>query len=400
LFVLTHSSTEAVTYGAVTANNEFRAFVIDQDTNRNYYAVGGLKYEVTATGNHTGTAQLDAGGFKIEAGPSAAYLNNPSFYFGGLSITGQASWSQNKSVVSVSAAWAEVAVGITGIFLYDNRDGQPGFQYKIGNMYAFSCLLAPADVDCIFDTSNIRLKEDVYWSAWARSTSPCPAGSGYSTDCLIYTFATTGTLIADGAQVAVLTLRLSNQPVLANQDGNTHEIGPDRAKLDVQITYPYTSRPLIVNPNAKVGLSAAAAGKAGSFSAVAASIDGKNALVWNGDNDRASYFSYDGTATIGSGASTVYVSAISGAEIENTDCSGCDFITKALVDGLKWVVGVWKSFGWTTELYFFSWDVSRPTTILYDPSFGMTGAVTSSAFYAVPPIWSLFLCLFVYLFSK
>jgi len=288
-----------------------------------------------------------------------------------------------------------------GIFLYDDRDGVPGFQYTLGALNAFTCSSAAANVDCVMDGSNIRLKEDVFWSIWNIATAPCPAGSGYSSNCSIWTFTTTATLLGN-VPVATVTLRLSSQPVLVNPTVNGHEIGPDRAKLDISITYPYTAKGIAANSQAKVGLSAVAAGKAGTFNAVAASIDGNNALVWNGNNDKASFWSYDGTAVVGSVSSTVYVTAISGDSIEKYNCTlgvDCDLISVAIIISLKWVNGIWRAFGWTTELYFFSWNEVRPTQIDYDPSFGMIDS-TNSALSGVPPIWSLFLFLFIYLFSK
>jgi len=391
-------SATATTYTAVTdgSEDEFRYLAVNQDSSTNSITVSGSKLKVDPNTNKiTGTAQLDAAGFKIQAlGASQSIISDHEPVVGFSLLSANASYSFNPSngVLSTAGtvAWAEVVAGFTHIFTFKDRNGVPGFQYTLGDP-VFDCSINNG-YDCIIAGSPIDLKADLSWSTIVIGQTACP--TGYNANCTIYTFTTTGT-DSFGNTVMTLVQTIANQKIIITSNG--HEVGPDYAKLDFTITYPWAAKNLTgTQSSASIGLALYAGGTAGSTTFVGY-FQNRKALVFSGSNGKSAIFGWDPTADLDGVSTNVVMVTISGDEILNYNCP---LLCNPIIVGWKLAAGVVKAIGWSSEIMFLSAPGAGVTTWAYDPTFGATdnSQITNTGntgSFLAPHMFVSFLCFFV-----
>jgi len=320
---------------------------------------------------------VDIAGFKFK-NPSdlSDGANNKAlaFYFGYLGVSGQ--WSNSSQTASVSGAVAEIVASWETLFVYYNKDGQLGFQWNMAKDI-FDCT---GTQDCIDLNGYIDIKNMTFGGIIVSQTA-CP--TGYNANCTIYKFDTAST---DG--VLRFVLRLASEPVLLNGI----RIEPNYGKIDVVINFPWTSFPLLRDAaNAKVGIVAYTAGRAGTASASVSNVDGNAAVTFTA-SDKSAYFSWNGQAALTSNANAhVYAQYVSGSTIAANTCDtgGCGLVTAIFVYSLK-VRNAWLvAFGWTTEMLIFTWDETKPATVTWDPAIGVTSTQSAAAAVFVGPVVAL-----------
>jgi hypothetical protein len=328
-------------------------------------------------GGTEGSASVDIAGFKFK-NPSdmSDGANNTAlaFYFGYLGVSGQ--WSNSSQTASVNGALAEIVASWESLFVYYNRDGTNGFQWNM-NSDVFDCTKTN---DCIDVNGVIDIKSTAFGGIITTKVN-CPAG--YNVNCTIYRFETSST---DG--VLTFVLRLASEPVLINNV----RVEPNYGKIDVVINFPWTRFPnLIDSANAKVGIVAYTAGRAGTASAAASRVNGNDAVTFTA-NDKSAYFSWDSQAILTSSAgATVYAHYISGASVEANQCNAatCGILTTIFVAGLKIRNAFLVALGWKTEMLIFTWNEVRPATLTWDPAIGITNTENAGAAVFVAPFVAL-----------
>jgi len=324
-----------------------------------------------------GSASVDIAGFKFK-NPSdmsdGADNRALGFYFGYLGVSG--AWSNSSQTASLTGALAEIAASWETIFVYYNKDGQAGFQWNQMSDI-FDCSKSH---DCVDIFGSIDIK-NMTFGGIVVTRSDCPAG--YNANCSIYKFDTAST---DG--VLRFVLRLASEPVLINGV----RVEPNYGKIDVVLNYPWASRTTLSDPtNAKVGIVAYTAGRAGTASASAARVDGKEAVTFTA-SDKSAYFSWDGEAALTSTSNArVYAQYISGNTVANNQCdaTSCGILTTLFIAGLKIRNGFFVLAGWSTEMLIFSWAESRPASLTWDPAIGVTDAQSAAAVAFVAPVVAL-----------
>lgn len=213
-----------------------------------------------------------------------------------------------------------------------------------------------------------------------------------------------------------IKLTLASQKVnfqqTATVGGSTIEIGPDVAKFDIEITYPWAGRPLIDRSTSNVALLAGAAGKAGSAVVAGGVWRGKSASVWYGDGGKAAVLSWDGTATVKTQSNPtgsdepVYVQGISGESLLAYNCTqtpaGCVLEDYTVVLGWQILAGTLKLLGWTPELAILSWDVPGPTQVVHDPVYGTAAStdIKGSGMLIAPSMFLYFFWVLVQYFYR
>jgi len=397
------NSLQQTTFTAVTVgNNEIRALtIVNNIATDNSIAVGGLKGSLSTQGSDTITAQLNAGGFKFAGGITGS--KEPQLGFAALSATG--TWSNLGSgnlYVNVQGAWAEIVFGLSTIFLYKERNGQPGFQYKPGYpvfSIAGDCSEANSEYDCIYSNSDVKLNADLTWANLVPTPMSCSTAglAGYSPNCTIWQITARGSLAA--APVLQVDLTLASQKVIMGPTivgAKSHQLGPDFGKVDFKINYPWTAKGQDANKaNANVAMACYAAGKAGASKVTQATLDGKSALLWETDTGKAAVWSWDGEAYVTSSTGTnvessVYINGLSGDAILAWQApANCILDPQCVANSViltVWqiVINVVKGLGWTPEILLLSWDVKGPTEVYYDPGYGMTDNPNSGMFLAAP----------------
>jgi hypothetical protein len=391
-------SSQQTTYSAVTVgNNEIRALqIVDNRATDNSVAVGGLKVEISSQSSNSATAELNAGGFKFAGGQSLT--KEPQLGFAALSATATASWSATGSgnlYVNVQGAWAEVVFGFSSIFLYQERNNNPGFQYNLGDP-VFDCTDSSTQFDCIYPLSDVKLDKDLTYATLTTSQTTCAAANlqGYSPNCTIWQITSVGSL--GGAKVLEVTLTLASQKVIMGPTvigGKSHQLGPDYGKVDFTITYPWTAKGKdTIKLNATVAIAVYAAGKAGTSTVTAGTLDGKSALLWVTENNKAAVWSWDGEAYVTSSngvdqSSTAYIVGLSGDAIgawkAPAICIDVNCIANKIIIGIwQIVVAVVKGLGWTPQILIISWNVPGADKVYYDPGIGMTDTASSGMFLA------------------
>jgi len=279
------------------------------------------------------------------------------FYFGYLGVSGQ--WSNSSQTASVSGAVAEIAASWESLFVYYNRDGNNGFQWNQASDI-FDCTKSHdcADINGVIDIKNMS------FGGIITTKVDCPPG--YNANCSVYRFETSS---LDG--VLTFVLRLASEPVLINNV----PVEPNYGKIDVVINFPWTRFPnLVDSANAKIGIVAYTAGRAGTASAVAARVDGNAAVLFTA-NDKSAYFSWDSQAMLTSSAgATVYADYVSGASVAANQCTiqSCGLVTFAFITGLKIRQAFFAAANWKTEMLIFSWNEVRPAQLTWDPAIGIT----------------------------
>jgi len=310
-------------------------------------------------------AQLDVVGMGMRNPMEAAGNKDLAVYLGYFG----ASYAYNPSAnfAAVTASLVELIATWQFIAPYYDRNGQPGFQWAVGDpMFCIIGLSSVPSKDCIELTGVIEFKNKT-WGTIAVSNSSCP--SGYTSNCRVYSF-NTSTL--DG--VFSLTLHLASEPVLVNNV----RVEPSFGKIDISINYPWANLNVLVpsKTSLKLALYSSYAGKAGVAGALAATVDGKEGIVFAAAAKRA-YFSWDGQAVVGGVNRQVYAQGISGQSILAYSCATCDVLEATIYTAYKAAIGVWAAFGWSTEFVLFSWDQTQPLTVVWDPKVGVETATTS-----------------------
>jgi len=403
-------------YAAVAGNNELRVLGVQTDTLANSIAVGGYKVMLDRTSG-SATAQLDAGGFKFGGG--VQFLSAPQLGFSVLDVIANFQWTANANgngsiLVQIQGALAEMGLGFHGIFAYQERNSKPGFQYAVGDR-VFDCS-TNNNLDCIVANSYVDMQNDLVWSPITYGSQSCVSKlidtTGYNNTCTIYQITTTGSILL-GPQVIQITLTLASQKILLNPAVNGHEIGPDRAKFDIQINYPWASKPSITKATSNVALLLSAAGKAVSGAAQSFVYVNNNqqyqSIGWVGAKGKATVLAWDGSATLTTGTASstvnVYVNGISGASISAYTCSDCTALE--LVTWYAFLIVPWKAavntltvLGWTPEIVILSWDQAGADQVLYDPIYGTTAStdVGNSGVYFAPTILLSFIWVLIFRF--
>jgi len=336
----------------------------------------GAKASVGA-GATEGSASVDIAGFKFK-NPSdmtdGAENRGLGFYFGYLGVSGQ--WSNSSQTASVSGALAEIAASWESLFVYYNKDGRNGFQWNQASDI-FDCTKTH---DCVDINGVIDIKNTSFGGIITTKIN-CPAG--YNVNCTVYRFETTS---SDG--VLTFVLRLASEPVLINNV----RVEPNYGKIDVVINFPWTRfTNLIDSANAKVGIVAYTAGRAGTAAAVASRVDGNDAVLFTA-NDKSAYFSWDSQAMLtSSSGATVYADYVSGDSVAANQCNAvsCGIITTLFIAGLKIRQAFFAAAGWKTEMLIFSWNEVRPAQLTWDPAIGITNTENAGAAVFVAPVVAL-----------
>jgi hypothetical protein len=344
-------------------------------------AAVGAEYQ-SPDGGKTGTAHLDICGFKFKnPADQSDGVNNTAlaFYFGYVGVSG--AWDNSGKTSSLSGALAEIAASWEHIFVYYNNDGVDGFQWKLDGSDAFNCTTGKAQgFDCVDLAGTVDIRKDLVWGGMVVTKVDCPTEYN-NPNCSIWSIKTSST---DG--VLSFTLRLASQPVLVNNV----RIEPNYGKIDVAINYPWATKTTLLDaPNARIGILAFTAGRAGTGKATYQNVDGKKAVNYE-LNDKSAYFSWDSQAKITGSASTVYADYKSGNAILKLDCGNwfawkCGWSSVMVFDLQNKVR--WFGF-WQTEMLIFSWNELHPSALVWDPAIGMTEAAGISIAPAAPLIFA------------
>jgi len=220
--------------------------------------------------------------------------------------------------------------------------------------------------------------------------SNAPAG------CEIHSLTTVGSHATAGA-VITFTARIASQPVLINNVRH----GPDFAKFDVTVVFPWSAYTLYNSEKARIALIAFSAGKAGAIAATAkVNADGSNSLVFAASGATSSHYSYTSTATVdGDATQAVNTQVISGQQVLAFSCLGapCGLTaTSVLALYLQLTVGYLQGFGWKSSITIHALGTkTHPLNVFWDPEVGAgTPSDQSSAAFAVPSLMLFVGCLF------
>lgn len=342
----------------------------------NLISVKGARYNLSDTTDPT----VQAAAFTVQ---TPATGNNLGLYFG--YFAAEAEFNITAKSASFSASLVELATSFYTLFVYYNLDGQPGFQYTIGNSLTCGLLPVSAGPDCIDWSNSIQLNS-LTWNSIVVNKIACP--SGYSASCNIYEF-----VLADTTGYATFTYKIASQPVFID----SYLVTPDYAKLDISISYPWSNYPLL-QTNPQLGLLGATGGKTASLTATIAKASGGattgNPGVVFTASGKVGAFSWDTTATVTAQKkrttdSTVYFDVVYGQNI--TDYTG----TNVLLNILKVDVTALELLGWEVAFLLFSWDAVEPSNVLWDPTQGLSEstptytAANAGVRGAEPVVWGM-----------
>jgi len=292
-------------------------------------------------------------------------------------------------VSSISGALAEVVSTISTLVVWYNRDGAPGFQWDMDSgVDIFDC--TAGTYDCVDPAGTIEVNA-LSWAPISRVEADCNAATGattYDANCKIVTFQVVGS--RNSVPVLTLTSRTVSQPM--NVDGVLN--GPDRAKIDVTIEYPWAQiTGLRDAPNALVALIGVQAGKA--VGAVQTQTLGNEKQVsFAAAGGKRAFFSYSDTATINTAitSSPIITKTITAKDVEDFSCvlgdpcAGLLNPTNLIMVKLKIGVAWLKAFLWTPQVTIHSFTVKSAVKIYWDPAVGADNmeARTSSSAILVP----------------
>jgi len=343
-------------------------------------SVKGARYNLSDTTDPT----VEAAAFTVQ---TPATGNSLGLYFG--YFAAEAEFNITAKSASFSASLVELATSFYYLFVYYNNDGQPGFQYTIGNSLTCDLLFPVAGQDCIDWSNSIQLSS-LTWNPIAVNKIACP--SGYSASCNIYEFVLTDTTLYTS-----FTYKIASQPVFID----SYLVTPDYAKLDISISYPWSSppSPLLLQANPQLGLLGATGGKTASLAATIAKASGGattgNPGVVFTASGKVGAFSWDTTATVTAQKkrttdSTVYFDVVYGQNL--TDYTGANVLLLLL----KADVGALELLGWKVAFLLFSWDAVEPSNVLWDPTQGLsestptyTAAPNAGVRGAEPVVWGM-----------
>jgi hypothetical protein len=330
-------------------------------------AVVGSGLSAKNVGEGKYTANLDVAGFHMRTPGVNGNVQDFSLYFGYLDA--DANYNAKTGMGSIQASLAEVVAAFYSIFVWENRNGEPGFQYTLNNNHFGGCRDGET-IDCFRtvadgDEFQYNLKT-AQWNPIEITQYNCSddANAVEGTPCTVTTFTAS---TADG--VATFDMHIASQPVLI---GNI-ELDPNHAKLDVSINWDWS----VYNGSCaqcSLALVGATAGKLTNGNLDVQHSEGsttRTATFSTGDYEAS--FEWEESAAVQGTATTVYYSAISRSALEAWTCGGdvpC-LSVGGIINGLwKIAVGVFKGFGWETTVLVFSWDAVQPENVFWDPSVG------------------------------
>lgn len=380
--------------GSLGCKGYYRAFGVQTSpANSSFLPVSDVTgISVAAIGAQVATngsmiaAKLDVGGFRFKTPADVSGGNNDkglSFYFGYLGVTGV--WDNSVATGAVAGAMAEVVSNMDSIFVYYNNDNQVGFNWNLNakeNIFNVAAGVSKG-YDTLDVAGKISLKE-LDWTPISHTKVQCnsiaaladaPAG------CEIHSLTTSGSNTTWQADpIFTLTIRIASQPLMIN--GVRH--GPDYAKFDVTVKYPWNAFALANNDTAHLTLLAFSAGKAGAFlGAARRNADGSDSVLFTA-NGQTSHYSYTNTATIDASQRPVTTQIITGAQIKAFSCVAPDpcALTLTAAAGAIISAGVtWlEAFGWKSTLTFHSLgSAPRPMNVFWDPTVGAGPSDTTNA---------------------
>jgi len=316
-------------------------------------------------------AQLNAARFAFST-PALSSGANLAFYMGVLSA--QDTFTQPSSgtvITSATGALAEVVASVSNILVYDDRDGNPGFQVALSNLgNILTC--GSTSTDCIDLLASLDLQKNLTWSPISHTNTPCPTGQGYNANCTVYTLGTTGSYM--GVTTITFTFTAASQRIVYNGQ----DVSPDNAKIDIVITYPWTYITTVFS-SPKIALLSAVGGQLVTGSAIQTSTATGNtgAFSWSGTGTQVTTFSWVGTAMVGSTPSNVITEYITDDDISSFSCtltSCTNLYALGFVIYLKAAAAIWSAFHWKTALVFFSWADVKPASVSWDPAVGSTNS--------------------------
>jgi len=391
--------------GAVGCQGYYRAFYVTTSPADSSFAppsnvtgisVAAVGAQVSAD-KTTIKGSLDVAGFRFKTPADADVAKALSFYFGYLGLNG--TWDNSTKTGSVVGALAEVISYFSSINVYYDNDGVPGFNWNFTQTDptkqwdVLNCAAGATNGYDAFDPNGGIDLKNLIWTPLVHTSILCnsiPALSTAPAGCEIHMLTTSGSNSTNASAAPVITIvaRLASEPVLINNVLH----GPDRAKFDVTIQFPWASFPQLYAPaTAKLALISFGAGKSEDFAAVLKRpSDGADELSFVAAGGR-SYYAYTHVALVDGQAENVTNQVITGQQILNYACptpSPCSGVpgTTAIVGSLKLVVNWLQSFGWKSSLAFHSLGTSyQPTTIFWDPEVGASNNPTNGTNSTAPP---------------
>jgi len=385
--------------GAVSAdeNKDIRAFAIATNPTEGSITIAGFRSTRNDQGQFDLGVKAEGAAFKWRAQKGS----DLGWYYGAAAVNINVDWGKDGTVGKVDAAVCEVAFGVSSICVYEEHNDDKGFQYNVGDK-----LVCPADSkkDCLVGGACIAT-QDIDFDLISCTQDDCPNAEGYDDSCTVYTCYSKGTWTCNVLKdtgcplvnptpfvVLEATTYFASQPVKIGK----YEVGPFKSKTTWKITPPWTSPTFskVNESNARIVAVTYAAGKSASIEKTAVASDDGLAFAVSG---QTTYFSYSPTATVDSTDSSTLITTIPADDIINGDSS--DPATKILLVFWKIILSIWKGFGWSVEVIFFSWDENNCDVIIYDPSYGQTGNVDGSALGMAPGLMlPLFISIFQYFY--
>jgi len=347
------------------------------------------------------TGKIDVAGFRFK---TPADLSDPnkalSFYFGYLGVTG--TWDASIATGAVVGALAEVVSTLFSVNVWYDNDNVAGFKWDLtadpAHRYdIFNCADGTVNgYDTLDATAFIELRT-MMWTPIVHTKVQCntiPELSSAPAGCEIHSLTTTGanSTNSSAAPLITVTARLASQPVFVN--GKLH--GPDRAKFDVSVQFPWASFPNLYAPDkARVALIGFTAGKSALFAAsVKRASDGSDTLSFAATGGQSSYYAYSPIATIDAQPGTVTTQVVTGQQIIDFQCPfgspcsgflGLGTQTSWKAAFLKAEVAWLQGFVWKSSLTFHAFSGIKPANVFWDPEVG-AGSSTNSAAFAVPSL--------------
>jgi len=307
----------------------------------------------------SGDVQLNSATFGFQ---TPATGNDLGFYFAFLEA--EASWSVDSTTAlgSVSGSLAELMAAFYSVIVYEDRDGSAGFQYDLDSQ-VLDC--SSGTHDCVRTDAGFTIDlKNLNWQSVGKTTFDCTDQltapiEGETCTVTVYT-------MVDSVETVIFDFKVTTHPLTF--DGV--ELDPDFGKLDVTINYDWTGKDC---DNCKLGLTAATAGKTtdASFNFDFTTDSSVTTATFN-VGDLSAYFTWEDTASIAGVSSTVYVTAVTGADLDAWECEGLGCLTATTVLNIFWKValGIWEAFGWDATIVIFSWDDVKPTSVFWDPAVG------------------------------
>lgn len=335
-------------------------------------------------------AKLDVGGFRFKTPNDVSDNNNRglTFYFGYLGVTG--AWDSTTKTGAMAGALAEVVSSFSSVNVYYNNDGKDGFHWDLAaRQDILNCTNGEAKMYDTLDVKGTIDLKDLDWTPIEHTKLQCNTLPGLSTAppaCEIHSLTTSGSnSTLSSSPIVTFTIRIASMPLLINRVMH----GPDYAKFDVGINYPWAAKNLYNNATARLTLIALHAGKTAAFvGAAKVDADGTHSLVFAAPGGQVSKYSYTGNATVDGQVSPVFTQIVTGQEIIDFNCAGAPclltatqlVVTAVLQPAVNWL----QAFGWRSSITFHSLGAARPANVFWDPAVGAgpsapSGTTPSSA---------------------